>query len=165
MGRRKKPAELHRIHGTGERARLNKDAPAIEPVSDIEKLERPLWLDPDAVAAWDELLPILIRMGVFTIADRHLLIALCCAISRLKAAQREIEADGLVVHGATGSKKSPGCTIADEATKVIRALSGDLGLSPVSRPGLHANPPQELTEEEKKAEATALRLLGPNRYK
>ena len=163
MGRRKKPAELHHIHGTGERARLNKDAPEIEPVSDIEKIKRPLWLDADAVAAWDELMPILIRMGVFTIADRHLLIALCCAISRLKAAQKEIELNGLVVQGATGSKKSPGCTIADESTKAIRALSGDLGLSPPSRPGLKANPPYELSDEEKEREATARRLLGPLR--
>ena len=163
MRRKKKPADLHRIHGTGERARLNEDAPAIEAVDDIEKLKRPLWFDTDAREAWDELLPILIRMGVITVADRHILIALCCAISRLKAAQRVIESDGLVVHGATGSKKSPGCTIADEATKAIRALSGDLGLSPPSRPGLRANPPQELSDKEKEAEATALRLLGPKR--
>ena len=161
MGRRKKPADLHRIHGTDKPGKMNYDAPEIEAVSNIEKLARPLWLDADAVAAWDELLPILIRMGVFTIADRHLLIALVCAISRLKAAQRVIEADGLVVHGATGSKKSPGCMIADEATKAIRALSGDLGLSPPSRPGLKANPPYELSDEEKKREATARRLIKP----
>ncbi len=163
MGRRKKSGQLHAIHGTSQPSRINKDAPAIDAIDDIEKIERPLWLDPDAVAAWDELLPILIRMAVFTVADRHLLIALVCAISRLKAAQRVIESDGLVVHGATGSKKSPGCTIADEATKAIRALSGDLGLSPPSRPGLRANPPQELSDKEKEAEATALRLLGPKR--
>ena len=161
MGRRKKPAELHRIHGTGERARLNKDAPAIEAVNDSAKIKRPEWLDDDAVEAWNELLPILIRMGVFTIADRHLLIALCCAISRLKAAQRVIESDGLVVFGATGSKKSPGVTIADESTKAIRALSGDLGLSPPSRPGLKAKPPQELSPEEKAQEEAARRLLKP----
>ena len=70
MGRRKKPADLHRIHGTDKPGKMNYDAPEIEAVSNIEKLARPLWLDADAVAAWDELLPILIRMGVFTIADQ-----------------------------------------------------------------------------------------------
>ena len=159
MGRKRKPASLHDIHGTVQPGRLNKDAPAIEAVSDIEKLKRPLWFDTDAREAWDELLPILIRMGVITVADRHLLIALCCAISRLKAAQRVIEADGLVVHGATGSKKSPGCTIADESTKAIRALSADLGLTPASRPGLHAKPPRELSPYEKAQEEAARRLI------
>ena len=159
MPRRKKPADLHRIHGTDEPGRVNKDAPAIAAVSDSEKLKRPEWLDDDAVAAWDEVLPLLIKMGVITIADRHLLIAFVCAVSRLKAAQRVIEADGLVVHGATGSKKNPGVTIADEATKQIRALSGDLGLTPASRPGLKANPLHELSDAEKAQEATARRLI------
>ena len=161
MGRRKKPAELHRIHGTGEPARVNEDAPAIEAVKDSDKLKRPEWLDDDAVAAWDEVLPLLIKMGVISIADRHLLIAFVCAVSRLKAAQKEIESNGLVVFGATGSKKNPAVTIADEATKQIRALSDDLGLSPKSRPGLHAKPPHELSAEEKAQEEAALRLLGP----
>ncbi len=159
MGRRKKSGELHAIHGTGQPSRINKDAPAIEAVDDIEKLERPLWLDADAVAAWDELLPILIRMGVITVADRHLLIALVCAISRLKGSQREIEANGLIVHGATGSKKSPGVTIADESTKQIRALSADLGLSPASRPGLKAKSLHKLSDYEKSQKEAAERLL------
>ena len=159
MPRRKKPAELHRIHGTGERARLNEDAPGIEPVRDQAKIKRPNWLDDDAVETWNEFLPILIRMGVFTIADRQLLIAFCCACSRLKAAQKEIQSNGLVIFGATGNKKNPAITIADEATKQIRALSADLGLTPGSRPGLKANPPGEQSAEDAKMADAVRRLI------
>ncbi len=161
MPRRKKPAELHHIHGTGEPGRLNEDAPGIEPVRDQAKIKRPNWLDDDAMETWNEFLPILIRMGVFTVADRQLLIAFCCACSRLKAAEREIQSNGLVIFGATGNKKNPAVTIADEATKQIRALSADLGLTPASRPGLKANPPTELSPEEKAYEEAARRLIKP----
>ena len=158
MPARKKSRKAKILQGTFRKDRDgNRNEPEIDPVKDQTALERPLWLDDDARAAWEYYLPILIEMGVITQADRALFTAYCVAVSTLKAAQKEIDENGLIVQGATGPKKNPAITIGDEAMRMIRLLGADLGLTPASRPGLHANPPPDNSPH---AEA-ARRLLKP----
>jgi len=162
MVNRRKSAEIKSLHGTFRKDRDGDRTEAkLAPVTDISKLKRPEWLDDDAVAAWDEVLPLLIEMGVITFADRHLLISFVCATSRLKAAEKEIEANGLIVQGSTGPKKNPAVSVSDESMKMIRGLSADLGLTPGSRPGLNAKVPEQLTPEEREKAEKAKRLLKP----
>ena len=164
MVNRRKSAEIKSLRGTFRKDRDGDRTEAkMPPVTDIAKLKRPEWLDDDAVAAWDEVLPLLIEMGVITFADRHLLIAFVCAVSRLKSAEREIEANGLIVQGSTGPKKNPAVSVSDESMKMIRGLSSDLGLTPASRPGLNAKLPEKLTPEEQKKAEIAKRLIHDGR--
>ena len=143
MARRKKSAALHRIHGTDVKGRLNENEPEIDPIKDQSELKRPAWIHGDAREAWDFYLPILIDMGIITRADLALFTAYCVAVKTMKAAQKEIDENGLIVQGSTGPKKNPAITIQDEAMRMIRLIGADLGLTPASRPGLHANPPPD----------------------
>ena len=162
MPRRKKSRTAKILRGTFRSDRDDDHVePEIDPIEDQTALERPTWLDDDAVTAWNYYLPILIEMGVITKADLAIFTAFTVAVSGLKAAEKEIESNGLIVIGASGPKKNPACTIRDECMRMIRSLGADLGLTPASRPGLHANPPGGMSAEEKAHEEVARRLIKP----
>ena len=166
MPRRKKSRTAKILSGTFRKDRDgDRTEPKLDPVKDPAALVRPTWFDDAAVRCWDYTLPIMIRMGTITIADLQIFIDYCSCVSMFEAAQKDIDETGLTVMGAAGIKKNPSVTIRDEQIKHIRQHAADLGLTPASRASLNAKPPQELTKEEKEAEATALRLLGPNPYK
>ena len=160
MARRRKSKTAKIVQGTFRPDRDgDRTEPKIDPVKDPAALVRPVWLDDDAIECWDYTLPIMIRMGTITVADRQHFIDYCLMVSTLYAAQKDIDENGLTVMGAAGIKKNPAVTIRDEAVKQIRLHAADLGLTPASRAALNANAPHEPSDEEKAQDEAARRII------
>ncbi len=163
MPRRKKSKTAKILSGTFRKDRDgDRNEPEIDPVKDPAALVRPTWFDDAAVECWEYTLPIMIRMGTITVADLQIFIDYCLCVSLLKSAQKDIDENGLTVMGAGGIKKNPSVSIRDEQIKHIRQHAADLGLTPASRASLNANPPSELTGEEKAQDEAARRLIKPD---
>ncbi len=159
MVNRRKSIKAKILQGTFRKDRDgNRNEPKIEPA---KTLERPTWFSEDEVEVWNYTLPILIDMNVVTRADLWITITHVCACARFKAAERAIDADGLVIQTPTGIKKNPAVTIADEAVKQIRQTCDALGLTPAARAALSVPPPTDLSDEEAKHAEAAKRLIKP----
>ena len=89
----------------------------------------PAWLARDAKAEWKRVAPILTERRTLTEADLGCLEAYCAAIGLMRAAQRQIDAEGLTM----GSRKHPAVAIQSDAMTQARQLAAELGLTPVSR--------------------------------
>jgi P27 family predicted phage terminase small subunit len=95
----------------------------------------PEWLDAEAVAEWDRVVPELNRLGVLSAVDRATLATYCAAWSRWKAAEMLLQADDLVAErrAGNGPAKHPAWQVWREAATTVAALAKELFLTPSSR--------------------------------
>ena len=135
-GRKRKPSNIHKLHGNPGRRPLPKN----EPEPDLGLPNPPSWIEPGTVrmAVWDEFAAELDAMEVLTLADR-------AALAMLVSAYCDwLEADDAVAeHGITqkrGSKKTgystvarPEVAIRSDAWKRYRSMLAEFGLMPSSR--------------------------------
>lgn len=82
-GRPPRPTHLKLVTGTGKKCRLNKR----EPKAPTGAVRMPSYLRPYAKEKWQEMAPMLKRMGVLSPADAGALAQLCQAYADLREAQ------------------------------------------------------------------------------
>jgi P27 family predicted phage terminase small subunit len=97
--------------------------------------EPPDWLDAEAMAEWDRIVPELNRLGVLALVDRAALTTYCAAWSVFVRAEKALQEDDLVAErrAGNGPSKSPGWQIWREAATTVSALAKELFITPSSR--------------------------------
>lgn len=154
MGRRgppPKPTRQKKLEGTHR-----KDRAAINEVAPPPGVpERPDWLDKEACAEWDRVVPQLAALGILATVDRALLAAYCTAHSLAVDATRKYQKDGLMLKTKQGTFKHPMIKVAQEARSQARLLAAEFGLSPAGRTRISAPQSGESDEAKKKKKAEA----------
>ena len=130
-GRRPKPTLLKMLDGNPGKRPLN-DA---EPPALAGDPECPEWLDEEAKAEWDRIVPDLREMGLLSRADRPALAAYCTAWSRWVMAEAQVKKFGVIVKSPEKGfpMKSPYLSIADQSMETMRKMMVEFGLTPSSR--------------------------------
>ncbi len=134
MGRRgppPQPTALKVLNGNpGKRA-----LPKAEPKPDPSEPFMPAWLDEDARAEWRRITPILLHMGVLTIADGAALAVYCEAYSTMGHALKTIEEEGptFVSPKTMVEHLKPEIMIIQNARSAIKAFCQEFGMTPSAR--------------------------------
>ena len=148
-GRPPKPTRLRVLEGNPGRRPL----PANEPQPTRRAPPMPEHLGAEARGEWKRVAPKLAELGVLTEVDRTTLAAYCQAWDRLVKAERELAKNGMVTARKDGYLLvSPWVTIANQASKEMRAYAVEFGLTPAARSRLHIKPPED--DADSKAKAT-----------
>ena len=130
-GRKPKPTALKLLDGNPGKRPLNEREPLM-----LQGLpEPPEWLDAEARAEWDRIVPELAEMGLLSRADRPALAAYCTAWSRWVEAEAMVKKLGTIVKSPEKGfpMKSPYLSIADQSLETMRKLMVEFGLTPSSR--------------------------------
>lgn len=93
----------------------------------------PKWLDKDARAEWERVVPQLVDLNVLTGLDGGALERYCVAHSNWVHAQRDVQKHGMVIKTPFGPQKNPAIKVAQDERAAARLLAGELGLSPSAR--------------------------------
>ena len=131
-GRTPRPSNLKLIEGRGN-GRDSGGRP-VKPPPGFVRLPptAPEWLDPEARAMWEKVVPELQRLQLLKPIDEAALTALCVTWSRLVEAQDIIARNGILQETERGTIKHPAVMIAEAASKELRAWSAEFGLTPSS---------------------------------
>lgn len=130
-GRKPKPTSLKVLDGNPGKRPLNDR----EPEAPQGMPESPDWLDDEAKAEWDRIVPDLREMGLLSRVDRPALAAYCTAWSRWVHAEEQVRKLGPIVKSPEKGfpMKSPFLTVADQAMEAMRKFMVEFGLTPSSR--------------------------------
>jgi P27 family predicted phage terminase small subunit len=133
MGRRgpaPQPTAFKVLNGNpGKRA-----LPTAEPKPDLAEPFMPAWLDAEARAEWRRIVPILLNMGVLTIADGAALACYCQAYSRLGQALKELEDGSTFVSPKTMVEHAkPAVQVVQQCMVTIKAFCQEFGMTPSAR--------------------------------
>jgi P27 family predicted phage terminase small subunit len=132
MGRRgppPKPRALKKLEGTFRKDRDGGEV--LEPPPGMPA--RPTWLDKEACAEWDRVVPQLEELGVLTGLDGGALERYCVAHSNWVNAQLDVQKRGRMLETPFGPQKNPMLKVAQDERSSARLLAGELGLSPSAR--------------------------------
>lgn len=112
----------------------------------------PDWLDDQAKAAWDEIVPLLQDMGILTRIDGNALARYCRLWSRWRKMEAFIEEKGEMypLRAEDGSVKYfqqwPQVAIANKLAQQLTRLEQEFGLTPSARTRIHVDRPTEFDE-------------------
>jgi P27 family predicted phage terminase small subunit len=140
-GSNQKPTALKKLLGNPGKRKLNN----AEPVAPKGVPEMPKFLNGEARAEWRRIIPILINMGVLTVADGKALGAYCSAYSQLVKAEAAIEKFGLICAtldqetGVAELKVNPAVRVKSDALRHMKSFLLEFGLTPASRSKLKIN--------------------------
>lgn len=139
-GPRPAPIAIKRIRGNPGKRRID-DSP--QPETDGHLPEPPGWLDEAAHAKWDELIPLLSRMGVLARIDGDALARYCDTWSWWRRTRNFLAQsnDTFVIKDDDGKIKYiqqlPQVAIAHKLAAQLGRLAAELGMTPSSRSGIH----------------------------
>lgn len=143
MGRRgpqPDPVPLKHLRGNPGKRRIG-DCPRPEAAGDLP--EPPEWLDDTARAKWDELLPLLDRMGILARIDGDALGRYCDTWSWWRRTREFLaqSQDTFVIKDEHGKVKYiqqlPQVAIAHKLAAQLGRLAAELGMTPSSRSSIH----------------------------
>lgn len=97
----------------------------------------PDWLDAEAAAEWDRLVPVLRHMGLLSVADQGMLAALCVAWGRLVEAVRDER-----IGTSNWQQRSALAARVNAASKTYVGLAAEFGLSPAARSRVQVSSPE-----------------------
>ena len=144
-GRPPKPTAVKKLAGTLRKHRVNRSEwqpPAGAP-------PMPEGLDAVARAEWKIAVELLVPAGILTLADGRVLESYCRSVSRARAAEVVVEAEGLTVETQNGCQAHPAVGIARQAWEAARRYGESLGLDPSSRARLKVPPKPAEDPDEK----------------
>lgn len=97
--------------------------------------DAPSWLDTEAAAEWERVVPDLDALGVLARVDRATLATYCSAWGKFVAAEQLLQGDDLVAErrAGNGPAKNPAWQIWREAATTVAALAKELFLTPNAR--------------------------------
>lgn len=93
----------------------------------------PTWFSPEAVDAWNRVVPILVERQTLTEGDIGTLETYCTALGLLRQCQATIAKDGSVVQGKAGPRRHPALQTMMQAMTEARRYAAELGLTPAAR--------------------------------
>lgn len=137
-GRPKKPTKLHVLNGNPSKLDLEKRLKE-EPQPgkfDLENLpDPPEWLDEEARAEWQRIVPELVTIGLFTKADVKALEAYCKTYSRWKELERQIDQLGTTFFKTPNGhlQALPQITNAHKYLNQCKSFMTEFGLTPSAR--------------------------------
>jgi P27 family predicted phage terminase small subunit len=106
--------------------------------------ERPDYLDDQAAAEWDRLVPKLEAIGVMAESYGPALALYCEAYSRWRQAEALVSKHGMIVPTARGGHQvHPAMRISRDASATMLRFLCEFGLTPASRRGVQAEAPRE----------------------
>lgn len=109
----------------------------------------------EAKKLWETLVPVLNETGYIVAIDSSSVETLVMNYQMLREAYESIKKVGIVYQAGEKIFKNPAVSIIDSATKVIKAVGGDLGLSPQSRTTLI-----DMAQAEDEGEDLAAHFMG-----
>lgn len=110
----------------------------------------PDWLNSDAVAEWNRIVPPLCTLGLLTSVDMATLAAYCQAYAMWKKAEQQVEKEGLTVRGNHGEIKAhPLIRVCTNLLTEIRRIAAEFGFTPAARAsmGQSTEPPNAEKDE------------------
>ena len=130
MPPRKQPPALRALRGRGH----NRDSGGrlIEPPPPFKRTapEPPEWLDEEARAEWDRVVPDLDHLALLKASTRASLAAYCSTWALYRQAIETVQREGLVSDHKNGVRAHPALRIATAAARDLRAWCGEFGLTP-----------------------------------
>lgn len=137
-GRKPVPTALRLVTGNPGKRPFNPH----EPKPPIAIPSCPAHLSPSAKSEWKRLARTLHQLGVISELDRAALAAYCQAYGRWVEAERKLkETPSLLRTPAGYVQPSPWLGIANKNLEMMHKFMSELGLSPVSRTRVKAQPP------------------------
>lgn len=118
-------------------------------------VKAPKHLNGEAKKLWETLVPVLNETGYIVAIDSSSVETLVMNYQMLREAYESIKKVGIVYQAGEKIFKNPAVSIIDSATKVIKAVGGDLGLSPQSRTTLI-----DMAQAEDEGEDLAAHFMG-----
>jgi P27 family predicted phage terminase small subunit len=130
MGRTPQPTNLKVIRGNPGQRPLN-DA---EPQAPAADLTPPDCLDPIGLEVWNEVAPLLSRMGVFTQADRRLLTRYCLLQEQFAHVVKHVRENGMTQLTQTGYSQltAEGALFKGLPSELLR-IEQQFGMTPAAR--------------------------------
>ncbi|MEQ1709461.1 MAG: phage terminase small subunit P27 family [Terricaulis sp.] len=127
-----KPAALKLLNGRGNGTDSGGRKVAPGPAFARLPPQAPAFLDGPALEEWNRVVPELQRLQLLKPGDGPTLVAYCLAWGRLVGAQEIIAAEGLLSFNSQGRVKHPAVVVVEAASKELRALAAEFGLTPSS---------------------------------
>jgi P27 family predicted phage terminase small subunit len=147
MGKRgpaPKPTARKQLEGTFRKDRAARDEFSLPPGTP----DAPKWLDLEARAEWDRVVPTLVDTGILSKLDGGRLADYCTAHSLAIEATRIYQREGTVVDSPQGQKAHPAVVIAKDARAQARHLAAEFGLTPSGRSRVSVPPKPGESEKE-----------------
>jgi P27 family predicted phage terminase small subunit len=135
-----KPTHLKVLSGNpGKRA-----LPENEPQPTRGEPDPPDWLEGEALAEWNRVVPELAAIGLTALVDRAALVVYCQAWSAYVAASRVLAEQGPTSTGRNGELvKHPAAQIARDNADLMAKYGAQFGFSPASRARLTITKPDD----------------------
>ncbi|MFC6181499.1 phage terminase small subunit P27 family [Lactiplantibacillus daowaiensis] len=150
MGRKIKQLSTLKKHLTNEERDQRKDAETA--LFDYPSLDLtpPDWLHDRALTEWKRVSPYLKANTPISELDRALLASYCRAYATIQTCESDIRKNGLVqTNQKTGARKpNPYVALQSQATRDLKALANDLGMSLSSRARMELNKQKDETPED-----------------
>lgn len=128
-GRPTKPRALKLLAGTEKKCRIKP-----EPEFERGTPDCPDWLDDEARAEWDRVVPFMESAGMLSRVDGATLVAYCQSWSRAVAAEKIVNAMGLTISTPQGFEQArPEVAIAKHAWAAVHRFASEYGMTPSSR--------------------------------
>lgn len=144
MVRPTKPTALKVLQGTQRPGRVNRSEP--KPLAMPLSRRPPTWLSPRGKTAWREIVPVLRRMGVVTVADPLALSMLADAVGEYREARTVVIEEG-ATYWTEGQSRMlrprPEVAIASDAWRRSKQLLTEFGLTPASRGRVSGSPEKD----------------------
>jgi P27 family predicted phage terminase small subunit len=138
-GRKPKPSSLAQLHGHPGKRERSKDEPQ-PPILDYYRA--PTYLSEEARIEWERVVVELRAARIITVLDLGLVAGWCSAWADFVTAERQLRQEGLVVDSRDrGPVRNPWTMIKSKAIEQMIRIGSELGMSPASRPRLHASSP------------------------
>lgn len=134
MGRRgppPKPTAQKRLEGTYRKDRDPSAGAAFEPPLGVPV--PPKWLDKEARAEWNRVVPLLVEGKVLSELDGGALERYVVAHGNWVKAQRDLQRKGPVIKTPFGLQANPNVKISQVERQAAKQLAQELGLSPSAR--------------------------------
>ena len=129
-GTKPKPSSLKILAGNRGKRPLNKDEP--EPKGIMPQC--PEHLDEGAKQEWDNIVPMLSKLGILTEVDGAALAIYCQAYSTWVQAVERIKKTGMIVKAPSGYPiQNPYLAIANKAVEQMNRFLTEFGMTPSSR--------------------------------
>lgn len=130
-GPKKRPAAVERLLGNPGKRKIRPDLPA---PSGVPAMPKRLMVEPAAVAKWQEMVPILQKLGTLTLADGEALAVLCEVYAATQACLLELRATGPVMKTDLGGvKPNPAGPLYRSLVALQVQIMAEFGLTPSSR--------------------------------
>lgn len=114
-----------------------------EPATEVAAPSAPEWLNGEARAEWDRVVPELIGRQTLSRADRGVLALYCHAWAEFVQTSSLVDEQGYTITTTTGEIINPVVVVMNKAAERLLKTADRFGLSPAAKARVRADAPQE----------------------